>query len=219
MIQEDLLQNIHRPGQYLGNEWNAVKKDFHSCRVSFALGFPDLYEVGMSNLGLRIIYGVLNALPEVICERFFAPEQDMEEGLKNSRRRLFSWESGRELAGFDFLGFSIGSELNYTNILNILELSGLPLEATARGQQYPLVIGGGPCTLNPEPLADFFDLFIIGEAEEAAVELLNSYAKYKEEYRSGKMTKEELLIMLSSVEGGVCPGFVSGRIWRGGRAA
>jgi radical SAM family uncharacterized protein len=202
---EDLLLNIHRPGQYLGIEWNACKKDFASCAVSFALGFPDLYEVGMSNLGLRIIYGAVNALPWAVCERFFAPEADMEQALKTAQRRFFSWESGRALLDFDLLGFSIGSELNYTNILNILDLAGLPLAATSRNQEYPLVIGGGPCTLNPEPLHEFFDLFIIGEAEEAAVELLTLYRKYKANYKAGNMTKEELLIMLSSVEGVYAP--------------
>ena len=166
---EDLLVNVHRPGQYLGNEWNACKKDFNPSGVSFALGFPDLYEVGMSNLGLRIIYGVLNNLPEVVCERFFALEADMEASLKNAKRRLFSWESNRELISFDMLGFSLGSELNYTNVLNILELAGLPLVSSLRNHQHPLVIAGGPCTLNPEPMHEFFDLFIIGEAEEAVV--------------------------------------------------
>lgn len=202
---EDLLINVHRPGQYLGNEWNVAQKDFNAARVSFALGFPDLYEVGMSNLGLRIIYGVLNNLPEVVCERFFAPEQDMQAALKNAQRYLFSWESNQQLRAFDLLGFSLGSELNYTNVLSILDLAGLPLTSAARDQQHPLVIGGGPCTLNPEPLADFFDLFIIGEAEEAVVQLCQLYGKYKAEYKSGGLSKEELLILLSGVPGVYAP--------------
>ncbi|MCX5699354.1 MAG: TIGR03960 family B12-binding radical SAM protein [Candidatus Omnitrophica bacterium] len=202
---EDLLVNVHRPAQYLGNEWNANKGGFSSCVLSFALGFPDLYEVGMSNLGLRIIYGVLNNIPGVVCERFFAPEADMEASLKNAKRRLFSWESNQELISFDMLGFSLGSELNYTNVLSILDLAGLPLESSLRNQEYPLVIGGGPCTLNPEPMAVFFDLFIIGEAEEAIVELLNLYRKYKDDYKANRITKEELLIKLSKVEGVYAP--------------
>jgi len=202
---EDLLLNVHRPAQYLGNEWNTVKKDFSSCILSFAIGFPDLYEVGMSNLGLRIIYGVLNNLPGVVCERFFAPEADMEASLKNSKRRLFSWESNQELVNFDMLGFSLGSELNYTNVLSILDLAGMPLVSASRNQEYPLVIGGGPCTLNPEPMCEFFDLFIIGEAEEAVVELLNLYRKYKDDYKAGRLSKEELLIELSKVEGVYAP--------------
>ena len=202
---EDLFLNIHRPGQYLGNEWNVSRKDFSSSLISFALSFPDLYEVGMSNLGLRIIYGVLNNIPDVVCERFFALETDMEASLKNTNRRLFSWESNQELISFDILGFSLGSELNYTNVLNILDLAGLPLESSLRDQGHPLVIGGGPCTLNPEPMADFFDLFIIGEAEEAVVELINLYRKYKNDYKTGRLTKENLLIELSKIEGVYAP--------------
>ncbi|MDD5561213.1 MAG: TIGR03960 family B12-binding radical SAM protein [Candidatus Omnitrophica bacterium] len=204
-MSEDMLLNVHRPAQYLGNEWNACKKDFNSCAVSFALGFPDLYEIGMSNLGVRIIYGVLNNIPDVICERFFAPEADMEAVLKAANSRLCSWESKRELAGFDILGFSLGSELNYTNTLNILELAGLPLQSCLRDCRYPLVIAGGPCALNPEPMADFFDLFIIGEAEEASVDILNLYRKYKNDYKSGRLTKADLLSEFSQIEGVYAP--------------
>lgn len=204
-MTEDLLLNVHRPGQYLGNEWNAYKKDPGSSAVSFALGFPDLYEIGMSNLGLRIIYGVLNNIPDVACERFFAVEADMEAALKSNNRRLSSWESNQELIRFDFLGFSLGSELNYTNVLSILELAGLPLQSSLRDCQYPLVIAGGPCSLNPEPMADFFDLFIIGEAEEAIAELLNLYRKYKDDYKAGRLTKDGLLLELSRVEGVYVP--------------
>jgi len=202
---EDLFLNVHRPAQYLGNEWNSSKKDFASCSLSFALGFPDLYEVGMSNLGLRILYGVLNNIDGLVCERFFAPEADMEAALKNANQRIFSWESQRELADFDLLGFSLGSELNYTNVLNILDLAGLPLESALRNQAHPLVIGGGPATLNPEPMADFFDLFIIGEAEESIVELLDLYRNLKQDYKSGRLTKEGLLIKLAQIEGVYVP--------------
>ncbi len=204
-MNEDLLLSVHRPGQYLGNEWNACKKENPLSAISFALGFPDLYEIGMSNLGLRIIYGALNNIPDVACERFFAPEADMGDALRNSGRRLFSWESNQELIGFDFLGFSLGSELNYTNVLSILDLSGIPLQSSLRDERYPLVIAGGPCSLNPEPMADFFDLFIIGEAEEAAVELLDLYRKYKQEYKSGKLKKADLLLEFSRLEGVYVP--------------
>ena len=202
---EDLLLSVHRPGQYLGNEWNACKKAAGSYAMSFALGFPDLYEIGMSNLGLRIMYGVLNNIPDVSCERFFAPEADMEAALKNNGRRLFSWESGRELIGFDFLGFSLGSELNYTNVLNILELAGLPLQSALRDCRYPLVIAGGPCSFNPEPMAEFFDLFIIGEAEEAVVEVMDLYRKHKNDYKNGQLAKADLLLELSRIEGVYVP--------------
>jgi len=206
---EDLFVNVHRPAQYLGNEWNAGRKDFSSAKVSFALGFADLYEVGMSNLGLRIIYGVLNNISGLVCERFFALEADMEAALKNAKRRLFSWESNRELISFDLLGFSLGSELNYTNVLSILDLAGLPLESALRNQDYPLVIAGGPCTLNPEPISEFFDLFIIGEAEEAIIELVDTYCKFKDSYKNGSMPKEDLLIEFSRIEGVYVPSLYS----------
>jgi len=204
-MSEDILLSVHRPGQYLGNEWNVSKKDFGSCALSFALGFPDLYEIGMSNLGLRILYGVLNNIPDVVCERFFAPESDMEAVLKNSNKRLASWESSQELISFDILGFSLGSELNYTNVLGILELSGLPVQSSSRDYHYPLVIAGGPCVLNPEPMADFFDLFIIGEAEEAVVDLLNLYRKHKDNYKNGRLSKAALLFEFSQIEGVYAP--------------
>ncbi|MFA4854930.1 MAG: TIGR03960 family B12-binding radical SAM protein [Candidatus Omnitrophota bacterium] len=205
MMIEDILSQVHRPGQYLGNEWNAGKKDPRSCYISFAIGFPDLYEVGMSNLGLRIIYGILNRIPDLACERFFALEPDMEAALRIGNRRLFSWESNQELIRFDILGFSLGSELNYTNVLNILELAGLPLESASRNHEFPLVIAGGPCSLNPEPMHEFFDLFIIGEAEEVIVEFINVYRKYKDDYKSGKMPKEALLFEFSRLEGVYAP--------------
>lgn len=206
---KDLFLNVHRPAQYLGNEWNVSKKYFDPDLINFALGFPDLYEVGMSNLGLRIIYGVLNNIEDVVCERFFSCEADMESSLRNANRRLFSWESNQELINFDILGFSLGSELNYTNVLNILDLAGLPLQACLRDQGFPLVIAGGPATLNPEPMADFFDLFIIGEAEEALVELLASYRNLKQDYKGGRLPKERLLIELSRIEGVYAPSLYS----------
>jgi radical SAM family uncharacterized protein len=204
-MTEDLLLNVHRPAQYLGNEWNACRKDPDACAITFALGFPDLYEIGMSNLGMRIIYGLLNNIPDVACERFFTPEKDMEEALKSSQRRLCSWESDKELRAFDIAGFSLGSELNYTNVLNILDLAGIPLQSSSRGRSFPLVVAGGPCALNPEPMADFFDLFIIGEAEEAAVELLEIYRRHKDAYKSGGLAKEGLLLEMSRVEGVYAP--------------
>ncbi|TAM38340.1 TIGR03960 family B12-binding radical SAM protein [bacterium] len=209
MMIEDVLLQVHRPAQYLGNEWNASGKKLQSSAISFALGFPDLYEVGMSNLGLRIIYGILNKIPDLACERFFAPEPDMEAVLRNGARRLFSLESNQELGSFDMLGFSLGSELNYTNVLNILDLAGLPLESALRGHEFPLVIGGGPCSLNPEPMHEFFDLFIIGEAEEAIPELIDAYRKYKADYKSGRMPKQEFLLELSRVEGVYAPALYS----------
>jgi len=219
MMIEDILLQVHRPAQYLGNEWNAARNKLQLSAISFALGFPDLYEVGMSNLGLRIIYGILNRIPDLACERFFAPEPDMEAALRSGGRRLFSLESNQDLSSFDMLGFSLGSELNYTNVLNILDLAGLPLESASRGYKFPLVIGGGPCSLNPEPMHEFFDLFIIGEAEEAIPELIDAYRKYKGDYKSGRMPKQEFLLELSRIEGVYAPALYAVEYGRSGELA
>ena len=169
-----------------------MRKDFERAGIKFALCFPDLYEVGMSNLGIRIIYGILNDIPDVVCERLFSPQIDLENNLRKRKAAIFSLESGQALREFDLIGFSLGNELSYTNILNILNLSDIPFSSLERGNDYPLIIGGGPCSLNPEPLHDFFDLFIIGEAEEAVVELINTYRRFK---KSG-VSKRELLVEL-----------------------
>jgi radical SAM family uncharacterized protein len=203
---DDFLLQVQKPGRYIGGEWNACRKDLKEAAVTFALGFPDLYEVGMSNLGLRIIYGLLNSLPQVKCERFFSPDADMEGQLRSRNLPLFTLESGAGLGEFDFVGFSLGFELCYTNVLNALELGGIPLKASQRGKGHPLVIGGGPCVLNPEPVADFFDLFVIGEADEAIVELVDLFRRHKADYQRGKITKDELLVIFSAVEGVYCPG-------------
>lgn len=202
---ENILLQVNKPARYIGNEWNVSRKDFVSSAIKFALCFPDLYEIGMSNLGLRIIYGLLNDMDGVVCERFFAPGLDMEELIRDNNTALLSLESKKRLSDFDIVGFSIGSELSYTNILNILDLSGIPLLSASRGKEHPLVIGGGPVVLNPEPISDFFDLFLIGEAEECIAEILAVYQGQKEKLKSGKITREELLIKLSGIEGVYVP--------------
>lgn len=206
-MYEDLLLKVNKPAQYIGGEINCPKKDFSAADIKFAVSFPDLYEVGMSNLGLKIIYGLLNDIPGVACERVFSPDQDMEALLRLENRRLLSLESRRKLTEFDLVGFSLGSELGYTNVLNILELGGIPLKSASRDRAYPLVIGGGPCSLNPEPMHDFFDFFLIGEAEEAAPEIIELYRRYKEGYKSGKIDKQELLFKFSRIEGVYVPSF------------
>lgn len=182
-------------------------KDFTKAKVHFALVFPDLYEVGMSNLGIRILYGLLNSAQDVICERFFSLASDMENYLRQNKIEIFSLESKRRIAEFELIGFSLGSELNYTNVLNILELGNIPLKASLRDHTYPLIIGGGPCTLNPEPLCDFFDLFIIGEAEDAILDFIKIYRQNQELFRSGKLKKEDLLFFFSQIEGVYVPSF------------
>jgi radical SAM family uncharacterized protein len=204
-MYDDFLLKVNRPGQYTGGEINSVKKDFTAAHIKFAVAFADLYEVGMSNLGLRIIYGLLNNIPDVACERFFSPGQDMEDLLRLENLPLLSLESRRKMSEFDLAGFSLGSELDYTNVLNILELGGIPLRSTERDHRYPLIIGGGPCALNPEPMHAFFDLFFIGEAEEAALEIIDLYRKHKEEYKAGRLSKEGLLIKFAQIEGVYAP--------------
>lgn len=205
MISDEMLLGIRKPAQYVGGEWNVSRKDFDRAQVRFALCFPDLYEVGMSNLGLRILYGLLNSREELVCERFFAPNVDFETLLRANREEIFSLESRRALKEFDIVGFSLAYELCYTNILNILELGNIPLESAARDEKFPLIIGGGPCSLNPEPLAGFFDLFVLGEAEEAILEIAETYRKFKEPYVSGRIKKDELLLALARIEGVYVP--------------
>jgi radical SAM family uncharacterized protein len=201
----EFFLKVKKPGRYLGREWNICCKETEEARIKFALGFPDLYEVGMSNLGLRILYGLLNEVPDVACERFFAPDIDMEQLLLESGRGICSLESARPLKEFDFLGFSLGYELSYTNVLNILRLANIPLRSGERDKRYPLVIAGGPCCVNPEPMHSFFDMFVIGEAEEAILEIIDLYRRIAPLFRKGTLSKEELLIEFSRIEGVYAP--------------
>ncbi len=205
MELEDILLQVNKPGRYIGQEWNLPKKEFDKSDIKFALCFPDLYEIGMSNLGIRIIYSILNNLSDVVCERFFSPASDMEKILRDKNAEITSLESKKKLKEFDFVGFSLGHELSYTNVLNILDLGAIPLKSSLRDNAYPLVIGGGPCVLNPEPMHEFFDLFVIGEAEEAILEIIDIYRKVKVEFKASKINKQDLLVMLSNVEGVYVP--------------
>jgi radical SAM family uncharacterized protein len=204
-MYEEILLQVNKPARYIGYEWNIPKKDFDNSYIKFALSFPDLYEVGMSNLGLRIIYGILNDIPDVTCERFFACNDDMERMLRANQKEILSLESRRRLKDFDLIGFSLGSELDYTNVLNILDLGHIPLQSSLRDSSYPLVIGGGPCSLNPEPLHEFFDLFVIGEAEELILELIDVYRNHKEEFRKGRISKQDLFFILAQIKGVYVP--------------
>jgi len=214
---EDILLQVNKPGRYIGQEWNLPRKDFQKSNIKFALCFPDLYEIGMSNLGIRIIYAILNNLPDVVCERFFSPALDMEKILRTKFMEIYSLESKKRLKEFDFIGFSLGHELNYTNVLNILELGSIPLKSTLRNHNYPLVIGGGPCALNPEPLHEFFDLFVLGEAEEAILELIDIYRNFKIKFKTSKINKQDLLVMFSHIEGIYVPSLYEVRYSREGR--
>ncbi|MBI5144864.1 MAG: TIGR03960 family B12-binding radical SAM protein, partial [Candidatus Omnitrophica bacterium] len=202
---EDILLQVNKPGRYIGGEWNLPKKDFAKAEIKFALCFPDLYEVGMSNLGLRIIYSILNNIPDAVCERFFAPDIDMENVLREKHLEIFSLESQRKLREFDIIGFSLAYELNYTNVLNILDLGGIPLESSLRDKNFPLVIAGGPAAFNPEPMHAFFDLFVIGEAEEAVLEIINLYRENQAKFKAGRISKKEMLAVFSQIEGVYAP--------------
>ncbi len=197
----EFLISLSKPTRYLGNEWNVVKKDPEKVKVKFALVFPDLYEIGMSSLGLRIIYSLINSIEWASAERFFAPSPDFEELLKRKNLPLFSLENKIPLSNFDIVGFSLSYEMNYTNVLNILELGKVPLKSEERKDKDPIVIAGGPCTFNPEPLSPFIDIFYIGDGEEGIVEILNIYREFKAESR------EKILKRLSEIEGVYVPQF------------
>ncbi|MCU0651276.1 MAG: TIGR03960 family B12-binding radical SAM protein [Candidatus Omnitrophica bacterium] len=207
MMDREFPAGVRKPARYIGNEWNVSKKSFEAAKIKFALCFPDLYEVGMSNLGIRILYSKLNMIPDVCCERVFVPDIDMQQVLRDNKRPLFSLESGRDIKDFDILGFSIGYELSYTNVLSVLDLAGMPLESASRGREFPLVIAGGCACLNPEPMHEFVDLFFIGEAEEAANELMDAYAQHSDEYKKGLISKKDLLLALARIEGVYIPSF------------
>jgi radical SAM family uncharacterized protein/radical SAM-linked protein len=176
---EALLARVEKPGRYIGGEWNEIRKDPSRVAVKVALIFPDVYEIGMSYLGQKILYAELNRRPEVAAERVFAPWPDMETELRRRRLALFSLENKIPLHGFDILGFSLLYELNDSNILTILDLGQVPLLASDRGRSDPLVIAGGPAAFNPEPLADFFDLFVLGDGEEAFLEVVDLVHRQK----------------------------------------
>lgn len=171
----ELLLTVQKPGRYVGGEWNAVRKDWTPGRVTVCLAFPDVYEIGMSHLGIKILYGILNGRDDCLCERAFAPWPDFEKVLRDNRIPLYSLESRRPLADFDIVGFSIGHELSYANLLTMLDLGGIPLFARERSDADPIVIAGGPAVLNPEPVAAFIDAFVIGDGEEAVGEIVDAY--------------------------------------------
>ena len=162
---DELLFQVSKPARYTGGEWNSIIKNWETTPVHIALAFPDIYEIGMSNLAIHILYDILNKNPDVLAERVFAPWVDMEQALRSNNIPLFSLETKHPLNEFDIIGFSIDYELTYTNVLNIMDLGGIPVLRRDRNENHPLIMAGGSCALNPEPLSDFIDIFFIGEAE------------------------------------------------------
>ncbi len=185
-----VLKSVSKPGRYSGGEYGQIIKDKEKVKARFAFCFPDTYEIGMSNLGMRILYGVLNQEKDVWCERVYNPWLDMQEKMEEYNIPLTACESGDPISDFDMIGFTLQYEMSYTNVLNMLKLAKLPLYAKDRDDSMPIVIGGGPCAYNAEPVADFFDLFNIGEGEEMLPELCRLYIKMKDE---GRYTKADYL--------------------------
>ena len=172
---ERILPRVQKPARYTGGEYKEVIKDKAEVDVRFAMCFPDTYEIGMSNLGMRILYGVMNEAPGVWCERSFAPWGDMEQELRRARLPLYALESGDSLRAFDFVGFSLGYEMAYTNVLNMMDLAEIPIHSAERGEDDPIIVAGGTCAYNGEPLADFVDIFSLGEGEDVTLEMIQLY--------------------------------------------
>ena len=178
---DKILPKVQKPGRYVGGELNSVIKNKEEVDVRFAFCFPDTYEIGMSHLGIKILYSLFNEKDYIWCERVFAPWIDMEAAMVENDIPLYALESGDPVSEFDFIGFTLQYELSFTNILNMLKLAGVPLLSRDRTELTNIVVGGGPCACNPEPLADFVDFFSIGEGEDSTVEIVSLYDKAKAE--------------------------------------
>ncbi|MFQ5823869.1 MAG: TIGR03960 family B12-binding radical SAM protein [bacterium] len=194
---KDILNSVQKPVRYLGNEWNVIRKSKDEARKRVALCFPDTYEIGMSHLGLRILYSILNKRESTAAERVYTPWFDLETKLREKGLPLVSLETQIPLSEFDVVGFSLQYELEYTNILTMLELGGIPLYSKDRGEKHPLIVGGGPCAFSPEPLVEFFDCFLIGDGEESFPQLIDQFV----ELRDSDLSKIEILKGLSELEG------------------
>jgi radical SAM family uncharacterized protein len=202
-IRDELLQRVEKPARYTGGELNSVYKEAKDVAIRYAFCFPDVYEIGMSHLGMKILYHLLNERDDVWCERVFAPWKDMEAVMRANDIPLFALESRDPVSGFDFIGFTLQYEMCYTNILNMLDLAGVPIKSRDRKNGHPFVCAGGPCAFNPEPLAEIIDFFMIGEGEEIILEVMDEYKAWKD----GKGGREEFLRRIAKIEGVYVPGF------------
>lgn len=202
-LPDEILLQIDKPARYIGGEINSVNKDPNKVDVRFAMCFPDVYEIGMSHLGIQILYHMLNTRDDIYCERVYSPWTDLDKLMREKNIPLFALESQEPVKDFDFLGITLQYEMCYTNILQVLELSGIPLHALDRTEEDPIVIGGGPCSYNPEPITEFFDMFYIGEGEVAYFELLDKYKEIKK--RGG--SRKEVLKMAAEIPGIYVPAF------------
>ena len=202
-LSDDILMKIEKPARYIGNEVNAVVKEKSKVNVRFAMCFPDVYEIGMSHLGIQILYDMFNSMEDVWCERVYSPWVDLDKIMREENIPPFALESQDPIKDFDFLGITIQYEMCYTNILQVLDLAQIPLLATERGEDCPIVIGGGPCAYNPEPIADFFDIFYIGEGETRYQDLIDLYKACKAE----GVNREEFLRRAAKIPGLYVPRF------------
>ena len=203
----DPLLHVKNPLQYLNREVNSVHKNFESSEVRIALAFPDMYELGMSHLGLKILYEVINGQDRFLAERVFAPAIDREEQLRRTEQPLSTLESGKPLSHFDIVGFTLPYELTYTNILNMIDLARIPIMAEERTGEHPLICGGGPGAHNPEPLADFFDFFLLGDGEEAILDIAETIG----EARGSGAKRDEILRRLAGIAGVYVPSYYQPR--------
>jgi len=200
---ERFLPKVLKPSRYIGSEWNVIKKDWDKTEVQMVFAFPDVYEVGMSHLGTRILYHLVNSFPEFLCERVFAPWVDMEKEMRDREIPLYALESFKPLKAFDVVGFTLQYEMSFTNILNMLDLAGIPMRAEERGPEDPWIIAGGPCAYNPEPLVGFIDFFLIGESEEQLPEVLGLVAEQKK----NPVSRRDFLKKVAQIQGVYVPDF------------
>ena len=202
-LKKRILPTVQKPARYTGGEFNEIQKNPKDVRVRIAYCFPDTYEIGMSNVGMRILYGVMNQMEGVWCERVFAPWGDMEEAMRQHHLPLWALESQDAVKDFDMIAFTIGYEMSYSNILNMLDLAGVPLHSKDRHDLKNIVFAGGVCAFNPEPLADFIDFFSLGEGEDITVEIVSLYDRAK----AAGWSKEEFLLEVAKIPGVYVPSF------------
>lgn len=200
-IDDKILMSVEKPSRYTGKEWNSVIKNPADVKIRFAFCFPDTYEVGMSNLGMKILYHLLNERKDTYCERVFAPWTDMEDKMRQNGIPLYAIETGDALTCFDFIGFTLQYEMSYSNVINLINLAGLPIERSQRDSRHPFVCAGGPCAYNPEPLAEIIDFFVMGEGEEVINEIMDEYAEWK----AAKGKREDFLRSLAKIPGVYVP--------------
>lgn len=202
-LTEEILLSIEKPARYIGNETNMALKDKSTVDIRFCMCFPDVYEIGMSHLGIQILYDMFNKREDIYCERVYSPWFDLDKIMRENNIPLFALESQDPVRDFDFLGITLQYEMCYTNVLQILDLSQIPVYSRDRGEDMPIVIGGGPCAYNPEPIADFFDMFYIGEGETVYFELMDLY----KENKKNKGSRKDFLLKAMSIEGIYVPSF------------